>query len=1073
MKRFVFVLTLLLFAGFSLLHGQGVEVTGMVTSAEDGAALPGVSVVVQGTTIGSVTDFEGNYTITVPDLPATLMFSFVGMLTQEVEVEGDRTQIDVVLEPTTLALDEVVVTALGVTREQKSLGYSVQEVSGDEISNSVESNFASSLSGKIAGIQVKPPNTMGGSTNMIIRGSTSLTGNNQPLYVIDGIEISNNNYADNAAGWGGYDFGNVAQDINPNDIESISVLKGAAASALYGSRAANGVILITTKKGTGRIGIGVSVTSNLMVGTIDKSTFPQHQYEYGGGYGPYYEDASGFFFETDLDGDGTLDLIPPTSEDASWGAPFDENLQVIHWWALDPAADNFAQKAPWLPPAEGNRAPSFFENSTRWVNTVAFDGANRDGKFRLSYTNFDEKGILPNSNLKKHTVNFSGSYNFTKKLTVSANVNFTHQDALGRFGTGYAEMNPMQSFTQWFQTNVGMEELKEYESPTGLHRTWNYHYYNDLTPIFMDNPYWIRYKNYEDDFRDRVIGYMSADYDLTEWLSLSFRTSIDTYHDVQNQRTAIGSTATSDFTTADRTFYRNINRLMLNFNKDFGEISLNGLVGAEYRHLQETRMTGSTVGGLVVPELYTVRNSVSPMDVSEYLGIGARQSAYGNLSVGYGGFAYIEGTARVDQSSTLPVENNTYFYPSVSASLLLHEIGGMQDLTWMDYLKLRVNFAQVGAATGAYRTISTFAQGTNFENLSLFSVPATLQNPELRPEYTNSIEAGLEAYFFERRVGMDLAVYKTNSFDQIFDVPVSTATGYGRMYVNGGELENKGIEAALYLTPVRTSDFSWDLNVNWFANRNTVISLAEGVTNLQIWSQWGVSVSAEEGELYGTLKGVDYVYTDGKITVGDNGYLLLGDDPQAIIGNIQPDWNMGVGNRFSFKGLSLYALIDMQKGGDIFSHSTSYGLATGVYEETAGTNPKGNPKRDPVAEGGGMIFEDAVYEDGTPNETYVHAQQWGGYWYYGFSPEARYVFDASYVKLRELSLTYSLPANILGDSFIHGVDLSLVGRNLWIIHKNTPHFDPEFSFTSGNQQGIENASYPTARTFGVNVKLDF
>jgi len=1071
MKRFVFVLSLLLFAGFSYLQAQGVQVTGTVTSAEDGAALPGVSVVVQGTTIGAVTDFEGNYSITVPNESATLMFSFVGMLTQQVPLEG-RTNVNVVLEPTTLALDEVVVTALGVSREAKSLGYAVQEVSGDEVSNAVESNFASSLSGKIAGVQIKQPNTMGGSANMIIRGSTSITGSNQPLFVIDGVEISNHNYSgDTEDGWGGYDYGNISQDLNPNDIESISVLKGAAASALYGSRAANGVILVTTKKGSGRKGIGVSVSSNLMVGKVDPATMPRHQYEYGAGYGDYWEEA-------DLDGDGTLDWIVPTYDDASFGHKFDPNLMAIHWWALDPAADNYAQKAPWMPPAEDDRYQSFFETSTRWVNSVAFDGANRDGQFRLSYTNFDEKGIMPNSELKKHTVSFNGSYNFTKKLTVSSNVTYVHQDGLGRYGTGYSDLNPMQSFTQWFQTNVGMEQLKEYESPTGLHRTWNYSYYDDLRPAYFDNPYWTRYKNYEDDFRDRMIGYMLADYAFTDWLTLTFRTSVDTYHDVQNERVAIGSIGTSDFTTVNRTLLRNINNLMLKFNKDVGEVSLNGLVGAEYRHTRETRITGSTVGGLVVPELYTVANSVSPVEVTEYLGLAAQQSLYGNLSVGYGGFAYIEGTARVDQNSTLPEGNNTYFYPSVAASLLLHEMGGLQDLTWMDYLKLRANYAQVGAATDFYRVFTTYDQGTNWGNLSLFSVPGTLQNPDLKPESTNSIEVGLEAYFFQRRVGLDLALYKTNSFDQIFDVPVSRATGYSRMYVNGGEMENKGLEVALYLTPVRSNNFTWDMNLNWFANRNTVISLAEGVKNLQIWSQWGVSISAAEGEPYGSMKGTDYVYTDGKITVwgpetSRPGRLFVGDNSLAVIGNIQPDWNMGIGNRFSFKGVSLYALIDIQKGGDIYSHSVKYGQATGVYEVTAGLNPKGNPKRDPVADGGGMIFEDAVYEDGSPNESYLYANQWGGYWYYGWSPEARYVFDASYVKLREISLSYSLPASILGDTFIRGVDLSLVGRNLWIIHKNAPTFDPEFAFTSGNQQGIENSSYPTVRTVGVNVKLNF
>jgi len=1074
MKRFVFVLSLLLFAGFSVLQGQGVQVSGNVTGADDGAALPGVSVVVRGTTIGAVTDFEGNYSITVPDASATLMFSFVGMLTQEVALDG-RTSVDVVLESTSTELDEVVVTALGVSREKKSLGYSVQEVDGDAVSGTAQSNFASSLSGKLAGVQIKMPNTMGGSSNVLIRGSTSITGNNQPLYVIDGVPVDNSNYATGSDGWGGYDYGNVAQDLNPNDIESISVLKGAAASALYGSRAANGVILVTTKKGKTRNGIGVSVSSNFMVGKIDKSTLPQTQYEYGAGYGPFYEDASGYFFEGDVDGDGVPDLITPTSEDASWGAKFDPNLMVVQWDALDPSAPNYGEKRPWVAPPEGNRMPSFFETSTKWVNTVAFDGGNKDGRFRLSYTNFDESGILPNSELNKNSLNFSGSYNFGPKLTVSANVTYNHQKTLGRMGTGYDGGNVMQSFGQWTETQLDYERLKDYESPTGMHRTWNYSYWTpgNLVPIFFDNPYWVRYKNYEDDYRDRVLGYVSADYKFTDWLTMTLRTSVDTYHDVQNERIAIGSTGTSDFTTKQRNLLESNTDLMLKFNKNLGDISLTGLVGANYRHRQQQRITGTTVGGLVVPELYTVSNSVSPMDVTEYLGILGEQSLYGNLSVGYGGFAYIEGTARLDQSSTLPEENNSYFYPSVAGTLLIHELGGMQDLTWMNYLKLRVNYAQVGAATGPYRTISTYAQGTNWDNLSLFSVANTLQNPNLKPERTNSIEAGLEAYFFESRIGFDLAVYQTNSFDQIFSVPVSRASGYSSMYVNGGEIENKGVEVALHAVPVRTNDFTWNLDVNWFTNENTVVSLAEGVKSLQLMSAWDVKITAAEGEPYGTIKGTDYVYTDGKRTVQDNGYLMIGDDPLAVLGNVQPDWNMGIGNRLTWKGLSLYALIDIQQGGDIYSVNTKYGQATGVYAETAGLNAKGNPQRDLVADGGGNIFADAVFEDGTPNDVYVEAYRWGRYWYYSNSPTARYVFDASYVKLRELSLSYSLPSTVLGDSFIRGVDISLVGRNLWIISKNVEHFDPEVILTAGNNQGIEQGAYPSVKTVGVNVKLNF
>ena len=591
--------------------------TGNVTGADDGTALPGVSVVVRGTTIGAVSDFEGNYSITAPDASATLMFSFVGMLTQEITMEG-RTIIDVVLESTSLELDEVVVTALGVSREKKSLGYAIQEVDGEAVNEVPATNFTEALAGKVAGVAISGANTMGGANNVVIRGSTSLTGSNQAMFVIDGVPVDNSNLgsSDMARGAGGYDYGNVASDINPNDIESISVLKGAAASALYGSRAANGVILITTKKGKTRNGIGVSVNSNFMVSNADKSTLPQTQYKYGAGYGPFYG-STGYFFDEDIDGDGVADLVVPTSEDASWGAEFDPNLMVVHWDALDPTDDMYGEKRPWVAPPEGNRMPSFFETGTKWVNTVAFDGSNKDGAFRLSYTNHDEKGMLPNSSIKKNMANFSGNYKFTKRLSVSANVNYTNQQATGRYGTGYDAGNVMQSFGQWTQTNLDYRRLENYISPTGSHRTWNYNYVDDLTPIYFDNPYWVRYKNYENDSRNRILAYTNLDYKITDWLTATLMFSVDSWTDIQNERVAKQSNPTSDYTNFTRTFMENNNQLLLKFNKGFGDISLNGLLGGNIRKQNYYDNRASTVGGLSAENLYTVGNSVSPASVQE------------------------------------------------------------------------------------------------------------------------------------------------------------------------------------------------------------------------------------------------------------------------------------------------------------------------------------------------------------------------------------------------------------------------------------------------------------------------
>ncbi|MDA3822891.1 MAG: TonB-dependent receptor, partial [Bacteroidales bacterium] len=597
--------------------------------------------------------------------------------------------------------------------------------------------------------------------------------------------------------------------------------------------------------------------------------------------------------------------------------------------------------------------------------------------------------------------------------------------------------------------------------------------------IYTDNPYWTRYENYQDDTRNRVLGYVSADYKIADWLSLSLRSSLDFYQDIQNERTAEGSNAQSFFGLYNRNMTENNTDLMLRAHKVFGDFTVSGLVAGNYRTRSIQSQYSTTVGGLIVPGLYSVGNSIAPVSISDQYYSLAERSAYANVTIDYQSFIYLEGTARIDQSSTLlpAVETSdyTFFYPSITLSVLLNELGGLEDVSWLDLAKVRANYAKVGAGTGFYRKTATYSQGTNWGSMALFSQPSTLQNPNLLPESTNSIEVGFEGSFFQNRLGIDLSLYKTNSYNQIFDVPVSNASGYNRMYINGGEIENKGIEVALYTTPIRTNDFSWNLNVNWYANRNMVVSLAEGTPTLQLMSAWDVKIHASEGEPYGTIKGTDYIYTDGKTTVGDDGYLLIGDDPLAIIGNINPDWMAGITNTFKYKAVSVSALIDIQKGGDIYSVGNKYGYATGVYAETAGNNPKGNPKRDAVADGGGMIFEDAVYADGTPNDTYLPAGAWGGYWYYGstYSPTARYVTDATYVKLREVALTYSLPSTLLGDSFIRGIDVSLVGRNLWIIYKNTVHFDPEAILTSGNGQGIESGAYPAVRTFGVNLKLNF
>jgi TonB-linked SusC/RagA family outer membrane protein len=547
MKKLFLLIVLFVFTGVSTLFAQTITITGTVTSSVEGEGLlPGVTVSVKGTTTGITTDINGKYTLVVPLNASTLVFSYIGMKTQEIGIAG-RSVINILMEPELLGLSEVVVTALGISREKKSLGYSVQQIGGEELNTARETNFISSMSGKISGVSIKQPNTMGGSANIVIRGNASLLGNNQALFVVDGIPIDNSitNTEMQKIGSGGYDYGNAAMDINPDDVESISVLKGAAASALYGSRAANGVVLVTTKKGIKNKGLGVSINSSLMVSTIDKSTLPKYQKEYGAGYGPYWESADGNFELGDLNGDGTDELLVPTQDDASWGAKFDPNLMVVHWDAMDPLASNYGETRPWVFPKHSIEA--FFETGMKYTNNIAFDGGNDLGSFRLSYTNVDEKGILANSSIKRNTVNFTGSYDLSDKLKIEANANYITSKAIGRFGTGYDEQNPMQVFGQWFQNNVDIQDLmNNYKSPIdGTQRSWNYESIPTLESLprvwYANNPAWLRYENFNNDGRDRFFGYGKLSYKLTKWATLEGRIANDFYSEYQERRIAISS----------------------------------------------------------------------------------------------------------------------------------------------------------------------------------------------------------------------------------------------------------------------------------------------------------------------------------------------------------------------------------------------------------------------------------------------------------------------------------------------------------------------------------------------------
>ncbi|MGG8495680.1 SusC/RagA family TonB-linked outer membrane protein [Tenacibaculum sp. TC6] len=1076
--KFNGILTLLLALVVQISFAQEKTISGTVT--DESGPLPGVTVLKKGTSQGTETDFDGKYSLKAKS-GDILVFSFVGMKTIEKTV-GSSNSINVSMTNDNV-LDEVVVTALGISRDKKSLGYATQEVAGEELTNNKSGNFVNALSGKASGVQIRKNNNLGGSTNVVIRGNASLTGSNQALFVIDGVPINNTNTntSGQSQGAGGYyDYGNAASDINPEDIESINVLKGAAASALYGSRAANGVIMITTKKGKDSKGIGVTINSGITFGKIDKSTFAKYQTQYGAGYGPYYDDPDGNWYLEDINGDGNDDQAVVYTEDASYGPAFDSNLMIYQWDSFDPDSPNYKKATPWVNAKNG--PITFFETPVTITNSISLDKSLDKGNFRLNYTQFDQSGLMPNSEIKKHNFSMGGSFKLNDKLTATGYANYIKTSGLGRNSTGYGD-NIISNFKQWWQTNVDLQQQKDIYFATRRNVTWNPATSEaGSAPIFWDNPYWTRYENYQNDSRNRFVGNASLTYELTDWLNVTGRIATDTYSELQEERRANGSVP-SNFGvsrgTVDSGYGRkNISNtetnydLMFNFNKDLTDkINLKGILGTNIRRNHFQSIYASTAGGLGVPRLYSLQNSVGPLplpiEVDSKIGV---DGVYASASFGYDGTVFFDATLRRDHSSTLPKDNSTFYYPSFAGSFVFSKL---TNANWISFGKLRANYAEVGNSAPFDFLYDTFTVNIPPGTAST-SVGNTKKNPNLKPERTTSFEAGLEMKLFKNRFGFDFAYYKNNSVDQIVRVPVSTATGYLNKVLNAGEIENKGFEVSLNGTPIKTDDFTWNANVNWSKNKSKVLSLTEGITNLQLGSfQGGITINATVGQPYGIIQGTDYTYLNGEKVVDDsNGQYIKTSTSDQKIGDTNPDWLMGISNSFKYKNISLSFLIDIQQGGSIFSLDQYYGLATGLYEETAFINDLGNPVRNSIADGGGFI-NPGVNPDGSANTTRIRADRFGAFGYRRGLPDAAFVYDASYVKLREVTLTYNFTNALLDKTFLKAASISFTGSNLWIIHKNLPHADPESGLSSGNLQGYSVGSLPTTRDFGFNVKLQF
>ncbi|AEV32823.1 TonB-linked outer membrane protein, SusC/RagA family [Owenweeksia hongkongensis DSM 17368] len=1100
MKNKAALLALLLALCVHLGYAQTRTVSGVIKSA-DGETLPGVAVLEKGTRNGVSTDFDGKFTITLTSENPILVFQAIGQETKEVIV-GSEDFINVQMEEATEKLDEVVITALGISRDKKSVGYSVQEVGGEELSEAREVNIANSLSGRLAGVQVNSATgSMGGSSRILIRGATSINNNdNQPLFVLDGIPLDNSNFTstDQERGAGGYDYGNAIQDINPDDIESMSVLKGAAATALYGSRGANGVILVTTKKGkSAGKGKGIGVSYKFGVSMEKVYILPDYQNEYGGGFGFdtlwYSDDPSAFGSR----GAGTYqgvnggvsdsyDLLAQYAVDESWG-PRLNGQQVRHWWSWDEGHPDYGKTAPWE--AHPDNVRNFFNTGYTFNNSIALYNATERSSFRLSYNNLNQTGVFPNSEIKRNNLSFNGSTKLTDKLSTRIGVNYAKTNATGRPGTGYDANNVMQQFNQWGQRQWSDEKMEDYKLENGDQRTWNRISYSNGDPQYTDNPYWTRYENYQNDTRERVFGNINLNYAFNDKLSVDGTAMTDFYNDVREERIAINSQEVPMYELATRYVQESNYEGKINYNTRFNDdFGLVAILGGNIRNNTYRRFIGTTEGGLNALDFYNLSNSVAPAVTDQYTEFKRVSSVFASTSWDYKNMLYVDLTYRIDWSSALPEENRMFDYPSVSGSFVFTELEAFRGNNVLSFGKLRAGWAAVGNDTDPYQYYKSYDINPSIAGNASVSNKDLLPNPDLLAEETSQWEVGTDIRFFKNRLRLDFTYYHSRSYNQILELPISASTGSLRKLINAGEMENSGIEIMLagdIIKPANRGDFQWTMAVNFAKNENKIIKLYEDeeqgihITNYLIaQAPFAVSVQAVEGESYGSIYGYAYKTDAAGNRLVDATGAYVRSDQQEVIGDVLPDFTGGVTNSFSYKGVSLSALIDFQVGGDVFSTTNMWGKYTGVLEETAadGIRENGTVVEGVYAPGTMLDLDgDGTAEDvgGRTNQTNISAQD---HFFYngGYTIGEADVYDAGYVYLREVTLSYALPEKIIEDWKIQKVTFGLFGRNLWLIHSNIPHLDPTALANSAtNAQGLEGAALPSIRSFGFNVSFNF
>ena len=1068
-----------LFIGFALLLSAmsfaQTTITGTVTTTASGETVPFVNVILNNSTTATTTDDNGRYSIDINSELDVLKFSALGFISQSITV-GNKTIINVALEESTTDLNEVVITALGFKRETKELGYAVQSLGSDDIQEVKAVNFLDNLSGKLAGVTISQGATGVGSTSKItIRGEASFS-NNNPLFVVDGTPINNNtvfNFTNEAAaGFQEVDFGNGAMEVNPDDIASVSVLKGPSAAALYGTRASNGIIVIETKNGANKKGLGVSYNTSLFIDTAFR--LPDFQNEYGQGNSGEFEYVDGL-------GGGINDNIT-----YSWGPRLDQGLLIPQFdspvvlanGTIVRGGDTSVYDGQPITPTAFNSNPDnlkdFYETGVTTINNLSIATGFNTGDFRLSLTDLRSDGIIPGVNLDRQTISTKLNFTPTQKTKITSNISYVNSQSDNRPSNGYGSENVNYSLVAWGPRSLNIDSLRDYWQP-GLEGVQQY----SFNYTFFDNPYFILFENRNSFNRDRVFGNVSIKHNFTEKLSVAVRSGMDYSNEKRQFLRNFSSNRFKNGAYAEHdVFFREINTdILVNYQDIVGDLSFDVSLGGN-RLDQNASTKQSQATNLAQPGIFSLNNAASPIEVFQFESQKRINSIYGLAKFGYKDYLFLDITGRNDWSSALAtpfsVDGTSFFYPSASASFILSEVATLPSI--FSYAQLRASIAQVGNDTNPYQTSGTFVSQTPFNSQPTFSNQDLIPNANLKPESTTSYEAGFDVRFWRDRLNLDFTYYNALTKDQIISLPIGISSGYNQQVVNGGKVRTEGVEIIAGLIPIITDKFRWTTTFNFSKSVATVEDLPQddgrltlGLSRIYDSANQTVFFQVEEGGRVGDFYGTGYLKNEnGDFILTDDGRYIADNNLQKF-GNYNPDFMLGWNNQFSYGNWNLSFLFDWRQGGEIVSRTRALGNVGGQLAETA-FRPEGG------------IIAQGVVNTGTaenpnyiPNTTAVTAESYYRQ-FYDRNHEENNIYDASYLKLRQFSVGYTFKLN---DGFIglkEGVDvnLSLVGRNLFAITEN-PHFDPEQLAVQGQSfvSGVEDMSYATTRSIGFKAGFNF